>query len=354
MCKFHINPGFVTRSKELSSAWHDEVAAGFGRELSMLMYLDNDVTPDMPLGRLLQQLHTRSSGELNARHAMAYCLYAFGRSAIGKLEFPMDKRPYMAILASILERCVFKRVYWTCPFSPVFHYIEYGEEDLPLWKAFQSYGDRATRIVYLPNDLYDLLLLGDQLRLASRPLASKAEDTAGEILTRRNDTICIIDVRKALWKFIEQSWGTKTYFSCPRMFEVSSHSADTQTKLGLYASRVNMAKPLRDDYGLYEVSSTRLGISWDPQKRRAGLLLDIRDGDEKWTPFEYFRQASSITFDSPLFIDLEALVNEIGSQNGGRKFTRVGDRWELSGQGRLIDVPNDKVEVVVNHLLFGV
>ncbi|MEW6363133.1 MAG: hypothetical protein AB1714_00690 [Acidobacteriota bacterium] len=339
--------------RELESHWQAEVAAGFGREWSLLMYLTDTAPPnERPLGRLLRQLHVRGAGSHRTRYVMARCLHAFGRATFGALEFAMDKDSYKGTLKDIMEGKLFERIYWTCPFSPVYHSVgEHTGGDPAPWAAFCTYEGAALRIVYLPTNLYNTLLLEDKLSIISTELVAKVTTSPAWLMIDNQDGTCIIDVREALRRFLSKFQGTKLWFSHPGMLEVGENRADQATQLKEIGKRSELGQALRGDYGLYEVQGTRIGISWDPGEKRAQILLDVDDNDARWKPFAYLQKAVELGLCDRLFATPSDLIKE-AENKGGRKFKN--DLSALDGREAPYVVPKDQVGVVVDHLLNGV
>jgi len=138
----------------------DENAATFVQEWSLLMYTGSDQATDRSeIVRAFKQLHLRN-GPKESRHMLAFLLYLFGERNLRKLRFSCDEREYTTALSNLLA-CELDQVWWTCPYSPVFHYLQNDGKECTHWKKFADLGDKATRIVFLPAVLFDFLICHD-------------------------------------------------------------------------------------------------------------------------------------------------------------------------------------------------
>ena len=337
--------------RQMERQWQDEAAAGFGREWSLLMYL-SATSPDdeRPLGSLLRQLHSRTPGTYKTRSSMARCLYAFGRPTFGSLEFAMDKDRYMATLRDILIWRLFDLVYWTCPFSPVYHWINSPSGPKDLWLRFASYGQKAIRIFYLSDNLFEILLLRDKVKIQDKEFVDKLKTYPDWLITDITEDSCIIDVRKALTKFLNVNRGTKLFFSRPSMLNNDHHEADELTEFKDLGAREEIANNLKKDYGIYEVEGTKIGILWEAEGNCASILLDIDNNHSKWKPFEYLQRCNQYNPTPRLFADPQYVI-QMAHEIGGRTIPQ--DLGDLTGTEAVWTVPGELLNVVKNHVLKG-
>jgi len=295
---------------------YDEVAGAVLREWSLLTYFGLKEEGDSAVAEAFRRLHLRNQGE-RYRNALATLLCTFSVRSLSDLKFSCTEEQYVHALDGILS-CkgadgsghLFDRVWWTCPFSPVFHYFKNKGNNCVHWDKFAAYPKKAKRIVCLPPILFDYLLCANEITFESKFLAHAVRKQKGRPGACLDWLISVVDnskvtirVREALRRFLDAAGDTETYFA---------------------TGKTHGHEPLFDDYGIYWVNNRSFLVSWHPKNRCAHIRFDPGEEykkpfmkvDNYWDANSFIRHAENFTtgshegqcVDSPLeIVDKDAI-----------------------------------------------
>lgn len=369
--------------REISNHLQTEFMSGCLREFSSIMYINRTGEAVRPtLGKLLEEIHVRTK-PIAERHAIAYCLLLLSRESLGKLKIPLNLKSYKEILKELLAAKIFDRLYWTCPFSPVYLLGEDGwvPEN---WVEFSKYGANAVRIVYLKETIFRRLILADKL-VIERSMAenqiirgktfneyvnfkiNQPNSRVGSYFTVGNPSgNIIVDVRAALLELLNNKKETGLFFSCPEKFQTDFIKRlmpeEAQQIVWEYCdtdSRKNAGLTLEKDYGICCVEGSRdpIVLTWDPDNSVVEIYFGETQSEKYLSPFKCFEEMRKVQSKLPPSVrflysadELVAMINE----RGGRKIVASGGQYILNDEPvNSESITSGEAPFIIQHISSG-